>query len=61
MNKIYSFIIAAMLLMPVTSKAQTDFSFGVDFVGFYIWNSIFGQLAFNPVTEDVFLVFGISF
>ena len=40
MNKIYSFIIAAMLLMSVTSKAQTDFSFGADFVSSYMWRGV---------------------
>ena len=40
MNKIFSFIIAAMLLMPVTSKAQTDFSFRADFVSSYMWRGV---------------------
>ncbi len=37
MNKITSFIIVALLLAPVTGKAQCDFSVGADFVSSYVW------------------------
>ena len=40
MNKIFSFIIAVLLLIPATTKAQTEFSLGADFVSSYMWRGV---------------------
>ncbi len=40
MNRIISFIITALLLTPVTGKAQCDFSAGADFVSSYVWRGV---------------------
>ncbi|MDR1865896.1 MAG: hypothetical protein LBR08_10045 [Bacteroidales bacterium] len=49
MKKVFSFILAAMLLVPATSKAQTEFSVGADLVSSYVWRGVYNAGAsFQP-------------
>jgi hypothetical protein len=49
MNKIVSFVIAIILLLPATGKAETDFSVGADLVSSYVWRGVYNAGAsFQP-------------
>ncbi|MDR0814246.1 MAG: hypothetical protein LBN37_00675 [Bacteroidales bacterium] len=52
MKKIFLFILAAMLLMPANSRAETDFSVGADLVSSYVWRGAFSAGAsFQPTVS----------
>ena len=40
MNRFYTVIISVMLFVPVSTKAQVDFSLGADFVSSYMWRGV---------------------
>ncbi|MDR1666926.1 MAG: hypothetical protein LBS03_04445 [Bacteroidales bacterium] len=49
MKKVFVMIAVATLLMPATSKAQTEFSVGADLVSSYVWRGSVGAGAsFQP-------------